>query len=447
MAFLLERLFRIRERGSTPASEVRGGAVTFLTMSYIVFVQPAVLSENAGMDFGAVLVATCLSAALATVIMGLWANYPIAQAPLMGENFFFAISVVTVMGIPWQTALGIVFLSGVLFLILTVFRVREAILDAIPEGLKSAIAAGIGLFIAFIGLAQGGIVAKHPAPGAFVQIGDLGHAIAWTSLAGVALVGVLVARRMRGAILLGMAGTATLATVLGLVHIDGVIARPPSLQPTFLALDIAGAVQHVDLILIFLFMLVFDTVGTLIGVSAQAGLLVDGRLPRADRAMISDAVGTLFGALLGTSTVSSYIESASGVAEGARTGLANLVTAALFLAALFFAPVVSALGGGVERDGLMYYPITAPVVILVGALMLGASRRIAWDDMTEAIPAFLTMVLMPFTYNIAHGVAAGIVSYVVVKAGAGRAREVSWLMWGTAIVLVISYMALPRLRH
>jgi AGZA family xanthine/uracil permease-like MFS transporter len=447
MSFLLERVFHLRERRTTAAAEVRGGAVTFVTMSYIVFVQPAILSEHAGMDFGAVMVATCLSAAVATLIMGLWANYPIAQAPLMGENFFFAISVVSVMGIAWPTALGIVFLSGVLFLLLTVFRVREAILDAIPDGLKSAIAAGIGLFIAFIGLAQGGIVSKHPSPSAFVQIGDLGQAVAWTTLAGIGLVGVLLARRVRGAILLGMLGTAIVAMLLGLVHVDGLMARPPSLTPTFLALDVSGALQHIDLILIFLFMLVFDTVGTLIGVSSQAGLLVDGKLPRADRAMISDAVGTVSGALLGTSTVSSYIESASGVAEGARTGLANVVTAGLFLAAVFFAPLVSALGGGVERDGLMYYPITAPVVILVGSLMMRAARHISWDDVTEAVPAFLTMVLMPFTYNIAHGVAAGIVSYVVVKVGAGRAREVSWLMWATAAVLVISYAALPRLRH
>jgi AGZA family xanthine/uracil permease-like MFS transporter len=447
MTHPLERLFQLRERRTTAAAEVRGGAVTFLTMSYIVFVQPAVLADNAGMDFGAVFVATCLSAALATLVMGLWANYPIAQAPLMGENFFFAVSVVSIMDVPWPTALGIVFVSGVLFLLLTVLRVRQAILDAIPDGLKSAIAAGIGLFIAFIGLAQGGIISKNPAPGAFVQIGDLGQAVAWTTLVGIALLGVLLARKIRGAILIGMLATAILAMVFDLVHLDGVVAPPPSLEPTFLALDVPGALRHVDLILIFLFMLVFDTVGTLIGVSSQAGLLVDGKLPRADRAMVSDAVGTISGALLGTSTVSSYIESASGVAEGARTGLANLVTTGLFLAVLFFAPLVAALGGGVERDGLVYYPITAPVVILVGSLMMRAARKISWDDMTESIPAFLTMVLMPFTWNIAHGVAAGIVAHVILKLGAGRRREVSWLMWATALVLVISYAALPRLRH
>lgn len=439
--------FDVRGRGSTTARELRGGAVTFATMSYIVFVQPAVLSRHAGMDFGAVMAATCLSAALATLVMGLWAGYPIAQAPLMGENFFFAISVVALMGIAWQTALGIVFLSGVLFLGLTLLRVREMILDAVPASLKAAIAAGIGVFIAFIGLTEGGLVAKHPAPTAFVQIGDLASPVALVSLAGIGITAILLARRVPGAILLGMAAAAVLALAAGLLRPHGVVAWPPSLAPTFLKLDLAGALRHLDLVLVFLFMLVFDTVGTLIGVAEQAGFMRDGHLPRADRAMLSDAVGTMAGAALGTSTVSSYIESASGVAEGARTGLANVATAALFLGSLFFAPLVATVAGGVERAGVAYHPVTAPAIVLVGSFMMAQVSRIRWGDVTEALPAFTAMVAIPFTFNIAHGVAAGIVAHVLVKAGAGRPREVSRLMWILAALVVLAYALLPRLRH
>ncbi len=445
---MLEKLFRLKERGARPAVELRAGAVTFMTMSYIVFVQPAVLSSNAGMDFGAVMVATCLSAALATLIMGLWANYPIAQAPLMGENFFFAISVVMIMQVPWQTALGVVFWSGLLFLAMTVFRVREMIMDAVPRFLKSAIAAGIGIFIAFIGLTEGGLVAKSPAPGAYVQVGDLASPVALLTLLGLTVTAILVVRKVPGAVLLGMALTTMVALGSGMVSFGGLVSAPPSLAPTFLKMDLIDALRHPDLIFVFLFMLVFDTVGTLIGVSEQAGLTDEnGHLPHADRAMLSDAVGTVAGAALGTSTVSSYIESASGVADGARTGLANVMTASLFLAAIFFSPLISAVGGGVKVGDLYYYPITAPVIILVGSFMLASIASISWKDHTEAIPAYLTMVLMPFTFNIAHGVAAGIVSYVVVKFGAGRGREVSRFMWVLAVLVVICYVTLPRLRH
>jgi adenine/guanine/hypoxanthine permease len=447
MPGVLERLFHLHERRTTVATELRGGAVTFATMSYIVFVQPAVLSQAAGMDFGAVMTATCLSAALATLVMGLWANYPIAEAPLMGENFFFAISVVSLMQVSWTVALGIVFLSGLLFLALTLLRLREMILDAVPASLRAAIAAGIGLFIAFIGLTHAGIVAKSPAPGAYVQIGDLASPVPLVALSGLAVTAVLFARGVRGGILIGLAFTTVLAIVAGLVRPSGLLAVPPSLAPTFLKMDLAAAWHHFDLVLVFLIMLTFDTVGTLIGVSEQAGLMEGGRLPRADRAMLADAVGTLAGAALGTSTVSSYIESASGVAEGARTGLANVMTATLFLGALFFAPVVAMVGGGVRVGDLYYYPITAPVVILVGSLMMGQASRVAWPDATEALPAFVTLTLIPFTFNIAHGVAGGIVAYVLVKAGAGRHREVSRLMWTLAAVLVAAYTLLPRLRH
>jgi AGZA family xanthine/uracil permease-like MFS transporter len=441
------RLFRVAERGSTVGAELRGGAVTFATMSYIVFVQPAVLSRHAGMDFGAVMVATCLSAALATLVMGLWADLPVAQAPLMGENFFFAISVVSIMGVPWPTALGIVFLSGVLFLALTLLRVRGLILDAMPASLKAAIAAGIGVFIAFVGLTEGGLVAKHPAPGAYVQIGDLSSPVALVALGGLALTAVLLVRRVPGAMLIGIAGAAALAAALGLLRPQGVFAAPPSLAPTFLKMDLRAALAHLDLVLVFLFMLVFDTVGTLIGVAEQAGLMKEGRLPGADRALLSDAIGTTAGAALGTSTVSSYIESAAGAAEGARTGLANMATAALFLATLFISPLVAAVGGGVLRDGLAYHPVTAPAVILVGSFMIGQVARIRWDDATESLPAFAALVAIPFTFNIAHGMAAGIVACVLAKAAAARTREVGPTMWVLAALVVAAYVLLPRLRH
>jgi AGZA family xanthine/uracil permease-like MFS transporter len=444
---VLERLFHLRERGTTVGAEVRGGAVTFATMCYIVFVQPAVLSQAAGMDFGAVLTATCLSAAFATLVMGLWANYPIAEAPLMGENFFFAVSVVSMAGVAWPVALGIVFWSGALFLLLTVLRVRQLVLDAVPGALRAAIAAGIGLFIAFIGLTHAGVVVKSPAPGAFVQIGDLASPVALVALAGLAVTAVLFARRVRGGIAIGLAVTAALAAAAGLVRFTGVVSAPPSLAPTFLKMDLRAALGHLDLVLVFLVMLLFDTVGTLIGVSEQAGLTVDGRLPRGERAMLADAAGTLAGAALGTSTVSSYIESAAGVAEGARTGLANVVTAALFLAALFFAPLVATVGGGVRVGDAFLYPITAPAIVLVGSLMMGQAARIRWDDATEALPAFATMVLIPFTFNIAHGVAGGLVAYTLLKAGVGRAREVPKVLWILVAAILAAYALLPTLRH
>ncbi len=443
----LERRFQLTARGARLGSELRGGVVTFLTMSYIVFVQPAVLARHAGMDFGAVLAATCLSAALATLLMGLYANYPIAQAPLMGENFFFALGVVSLMGVPWRTALGIVFLSGLVFLGLTLLRARALLLEVVPRSLQHAIAAGIGLFVAFIGLTDGGLVAKPQAAGAFVQIGDLGSPVAWTTLVGLLATALCVARRVRGAMFFGLAASAAAGLAFGVLRPQGVLGAPPSLAPTFLQLDLAGALRHPDLVAVFTFMLVFDTLGTLIGVAGQAGLLQDGRLPRAERALLSDAVGTLAGALLGTSTVSSYIESSAGVADGARTGLANVATAALFLAALFFAPLVAALGGGVLVDGVAYHPVTAPVIVVVGSFMLAAAARVDWDDASEALPAFLTLVLIPFTFNIAHGVAAGIVAHVLVKAGAGRAREVRAPLWVLAALVLVAYATLPRLRH
>jgi AGZA family xanthine/uracil permease-like MFS transporter len=412
----------------------------------VIFVHPAVLCTiNAtGMDFDAVMVATCLSAALATFIMGLYANYPVAQAPLMGENAFFAATVIVSMGISWQAALGAVFVSGVLFLLLTFARAREAILEAVPDSLKHAIAAGIGLFIAFMGLQQGGLIVRDPVT--MVAMGKLHAPYTWLTLLGLIVIGALMIHRIKGAILWGMLLTTLIALLTGQIQLDtshglvaAIVSAPPSLEPTFLKLDLRAALSPgmAPIILVFLFMLVFDTVGTLIGVAQPAGLLKDGKLPRAEKALLSDAVATTAGALLGTSTVSSYVESATGISAGARTGLSNMVVGLLFILALFFSPLVRLVGGGVVVDGAVYNPITAPPLILVGCLMLSNVTRIRFDDPSEAIPAFLTIVGTPLTYNVAYGLALGFVSYPLLKLLGGKGREVSVVVYVIAAVLAL----------
>ena len=445
---MLEKIFHLSENGTDLKTEVTGGIVTFLTMSYIIFVNPAILAtfNNTGMDFNAVMVATCLSAALATVIMGLYANYPVAQAPLMGENAFFAATVVVSMGIPWQVALGAVFISGILFLILTFAKVREAILDAVSPCLKHSIAAGIGLFIAFIGLQQGGIVVSNPIT--MVAMGKLQSPCALLTILGVIIISVLMIRKVKGAILWGMLVSTIIALLSGMIKPDlshgiigALVSLPPSLSPTFLKLDIISAlsVSIIPIIVVFLFMLVFDTIGTLIGVTQSAGLIKDGKLPRADRALLSDAVATTVGALLGTSTVSSYIESATGVSQGARTGLSNMVVGLLFLLALFFSPLVRLVGGGILVGGVVYNPITAPVLIIVGCLMLANLTKIQFDDYTESIPAFLTLLGIPLTYNIAYGLALGFILYPLLKLLGGKRKDVSLLVYIVAIILALGF--------
>jgi AGZA family xanthine/uracil permease-like MFS transporter len=376
--------------------------------------------------------------------MGLYANYPVAQAPLMGENAFFAATVVVGMGISWQAALGAVFISGVLFLFLTFARVRELILDAVPESLKYAIAAGIGLFIAFMGMQQGGLIVSDPVT--FVAMGKLTAPWALLTLSGLIIIGALLIHQVKGAILWGILASTVIALVTGMIQLDtsggllsAIVSRPPSLEPTFLKLDLRAALSlsMVPVIMVFLFMLVFDTVGTLIGVAQPAGLLKDGKLPRAEKALLSDAVATTAGALLGTSTVSSYIESATGISAGARTGLSNVFVGLLFLLALFFSPLVRLIGGGIEVDGAVYNPITAPVLILVGCLMLGNVTRIDFSDYSEAIPAFLTIIGTPLTYNIAYGLALGFISYPLLKLLGGRGREVSVVVYVVAVVMAL----------
>ncbi|MEE9504563.1 MAG: NCS2 family permease, partial [Thermodesulfobacteriota bacterium] len=348
---MLDRLFKIKESGSTIRTEIIAGVTTFMTMAYIIFVNPAILSQGAKMDFNAVMVATCLSAAVATLLMALLANYPIAQAPGMGINALFSFEICASMGVPWPIALGIVFLSGSLFLLLTLVKIREMIFDAIPEGIKYGIATGIGIFIAFIGLKEAGVVVSNPAT--FVTMGDLSAPPTLLAIAGLLVTAILMARQIKGAILIGIGFTGILGVFMGIVEYKGLVSPIPSIAPTWGKLDILGALKLVYLtpIVTILFLNMFDTIGTLIGVSEQAGIVKGGKFPRAGRALMSDAIGTTFGAICGTSPITSYIESAAGVSEGGRTGLANIVTALLLLLSLFFSPLASMLGGGYLVEG------------------------------------------------------------------------------------------------
>ncbi len=439
---MLQRLFKLREHNTDVKTEVMAGITTFMTLSYIIFVQPTVLSA-CGMDFGAVLVATCVSSALSTFLMGLYANYPIALAPGMGQNFFFAYTVVLGMGISWEKALGAVFISGALFLFLSLFGFREKLIDGIPQSLKEAIAVGIGLFVAMIGFQWSGIIIGSPST--LVSLGNLRSAPVLLSLCGLLLTVILVAARIRGALLWGILATALGGLPLGVVHYRGIVDRVPSLAPTLFRLDIPGAFDLglVSVIFVFFFLALFDSVGTLIGVSSQAGLLVNGKLPRAREALSADAFGSISGAVLGTSTVTAYVESAAGVSEGGRTGLANMVTGVLMLASLFLYPLSRMAGEGLKLpNGFQIYPVVAPALIVVGSMMLRNISRIRWDDATEAIPAFLTMVIMPFAFSITEGIAFGFISYALLKLVARRGREVHGLVYLFAVLFIIRYIFL-----
>jgi len=417
---MLERLFHLQQSATDVRTEVLGGVTTFMTMAYIVFVNPAVLSQT-GMDFGAVMTATCLSAGIATWIMGLAANYPIALAPAMGENFFF-LTVVVGMGLPWRVALAAVFVSGVVFFLLTFLRIRELIIDAVPASLKHSIAVGIGMFVALIGLTNAGIV-ERPETG-LLHLGDLGRAPTLVALAGLLLTVGLMAWRVRGAVLLGIVFATLVAWVSGLVEWQGLVAAPPSMAPTFLQLDLAGLLDAavIPVVIIFLFMAVFDAIGTLIGIGQQGGFLdANGRLPRATSALMADSSGTVLGSLMGTSTVTAYVESAAGVEAGARTGLANMVTGSLFFLAVFFEPVVRMVGGGVPVEGgAVLQPMTAPALIVVGSLMARNVVQVRWNDITEGFPAFLVVIGIPFSWSIADGIAIGFIAYPALKLMSGR---------------------------
>jgi AGZA family xanthine/uracil permease-like MFS transporter len=443
MGSALDRLFRLRESGTSLGREALGGITTFMTMSYIIFVQPAILSKT-GMDYGAVMTATCLASALATILTGLLARYPIAQAPAMGHNIYFAYMVCGAvaaggMGYSWKVALGAIVISGTVFVILSLLGVWEKLVAAVPDSLKYGIAVGIGLLIAFVGLQYGGLVTANP--NVLVELGDFASRPAWLALSGLLLTIILMALRVPGAILLGIIGTALLGLPLGVVKYQGLLSTPPSLAPTFLKMDVLGAFRTGLFTVIFVFLLldVFDAVGTLIGVGGQAGFIKKGRLPRANQAMLADALGTVGGALLGTSTVSSYVESAAGIAQGARTGLANFFTAALFLLALFFSPVAKMIGGEYLFEGRVIHPVIAPALIVVGYFMMKCVTFIRWDDLTEAIPAFLAILIMPLTLNITEGISFGFISFSLMKLVSGRGREVHWMVYLISALFVLRY--------
>jgi AGZA family xanthine/uracil permease-like MFS transporter len=427
-AGLLENWFHLKESETTVRRELFAGLTTFMAMAYVVVVNPRILSEG-GMPADGVLFATCLSAALATLLMGLWANYPIALAPGMSLNAYFTYSVVIGRHVPWQTALGVVFFSGVLFLVLTLTKVREHIVNDIPDCLKHGTAAGIGLFIAFIGLRNAGLIVGSPTT--LVTFGKISGPGTLLAIAGLLLTAILMARRVSGAMLLGMAIVALAGIPLRLTHWPSQLFSLPHPSGTFLKLDLAGAAKlgFGELIFVFFFVDLFDNVGTLVGVCEQGKFLRDGQLPRASRALLADAFGTMAGALTGTSTVTSYVESAAGVAAGGRTGLGNLLIAALFGAAMFCAPLVAAVPAYA----------TAPALILVGALMTGAIARVKWGDFTEAFPAFMTVIATPLTFSIATGLSLGLLSFTFLKMGTGRHREISPLIWILSVLFLFRY--------
>jgi AGZA family xanthine/uracil permease-like MFS transporter len=422
---LLEKLFQLKQNQTTLRQEILGGMTTFLTMAYIVVVNPQILAQ-AGMPPEGVVFATCLSAAVATLVMGLHANYPIALAPGMSLNAYFTYSVCLGMHVPWPVALGAVFFSGVLFVLLTVTRVREQIVNGIPESLKHATAGGIGMFIAFVGLRSAKLVVAT-----FVSLGNFGNREVQAACVGIALILILMVRRVNGAMLLGILGATLFGIFCGLAHWPTAFMALPHPSATFLKLDLRAALHLglIEIIFIFLFVDLFDNVGTLVGVCEQGGFVKDGKIPRVGKALLADGVGTIFGALTGTSTVTSYIESAAGVAAGARTGLGNVVIAGLFLAAMFFSPLAASIPAFA----------TAPALILVGALMTQSIAKVDWTEFTEAFPAFVTLLATPLTFSIATGLSLGVITYTLAKVAAGKWREVSLLLWILTALFILRY--------
>ena len=432
---MLNSFFKLQESGTDVKTEITAGLTTFMTMAYIIFVNPAILSKT-GMNFEAVMMATVLAAGITTIFMGLFANYPFALAPGMGLNAYFTFTVVEQMGYSWETALGAVFVSGFIFLILTVVRIREIIVYAIPDSLKLATAGGIGLFLALIGLKEVGIITSHPST--MVTLGDITQSTPIMAVVGTIIIGALMARRIKGAILIGILLTWIIGLVLGFSQFEGVFGPPPSLDPVLLKLDIMSALEigFFGIIFAFLFVDLFDTTGTLVGVAEQGGFIKkDESFPRVNRALSADAGGTLLGSLLGTSTITCYIESASGVAAGGRTGLTSLVVGILFLLSMFLAPLAKSIPAFA----------TSPALIIVGMLMLKVVSQINWEDVSDALPAFVVIISMPFSYSIATGIALGFIFYPLVKLLAGKAREVKPTVWVLAVIFVLRFIYLGSL--
>ncbi|MFZ5354829.1 MAG: NCS2 family permease [Bacillota bacterium] len=429
---MLEKLFRISENKSSVRTEVIAGITTFMTMAYIIIVNPQILSTT-GMNFGALITATCLAAGFTTILMAFMANYPFALAPGMGLNAFFAFTVAVKYG--WELALTAVFVEGIIFIIMSFLKVREAILDAIPLNLKYAVSAGIGLFIAFIGFVNAGIVI--PNQGTPVTLGNMTSPGVVLALIGLAITGALLHYKVKGSLFIGILATTVIGFFFGVTKLPtSIIQTPPSIAEIALAPFNVGwsnifTFDFIVVIFSFLFVDVFDTVGTVIGVSSKANMLdKDGKLPRASQVLLVDAIGTTGGALLGTSTVTTYVESASGVAEGGRTGLTSLVTGVLFLVALLFSPIFLVIPAAA----------TAPALILVGLFMMEPILKINLKDYTEAIPAFLAIVMMPFTYSISEGIVFGVLSYTVLKVFAGKFKDVSIIMYILSVIFILKFI-------
>ncbi len=425
---VLDRYFGLKEQGTDLRTEFIAGLTTFLTMVYIVFVNPAILSKT-GMDAGAVFVATCIAAAVSTLVMGLYANYPIALAPGMGLNAFFAFTVVLTYKYTWQQALAAVFCSGVIFFLISIFRIRQYVSDAIPHNLKLAVSAGVGLFLAIIALEEAKVIVAHPAT--LVTLGDLRTPVPILMLLGFVAIVALNQRRIIGATLIGIVAVTLIGLPFGLAKFSGVVSMPPSLAPTLLQLDFSRIGEATFLIVIFsiLFVDVFDNAGTLIGVTHRTGLMKDGKLARMKEALISDSFAAMFGALIGTSTTTSYIESAAGVSAGGRTGLTAVFVAIFFLLALFFAPLAGMIPAYASAAALLY----------VACVMARGLAEIDWEDITEYAPAVVAAITMPLTYSIATGIGLGFITYAVVKVLAGKITEASPAVLVLAVLFVIKF--------
>lgn len=437
---MLEKLFKLHEKGTNIRTELMAGLITFMTMAYIIFLNPAILSTDfagnpTGLSLDAAMLATCFAAFSATAMMGLYANLPIAQAPGMGENFFFVsvVMALSTMGVSnsWQTALGIVLIAGILFLILSLFKFRKALINAVSPSMKNGIAVGIGLLIAFIGLQNGGIIIKNPGTGVSFN-SDFLQANVLIFFAGLLITSVLFVLKVRGAILWGILCSTIIALVTGQAQYEGIIGFPKENAIFKFDLKTALQFQFIPFVVIFLFMDLFDTMGTLIGVGQQAGLMQDNELPEGNKALLSDAVGTCVGACSGTSTVTSFIESSVGVQYGGRTGLTSLTTAILFLIALVFFPLVGMIG--------KYMPITAPALVIVGSLMVRNVTKIDWEDTSESIPVFLLILGIPLSYNIHDGMAMGFIVYPIIKLCTGKGKEVHSLMYIVAGIFILRYL-------
>jgi AGZA family xanthine/uracil permease-like MFS transporter len=432
----LKQFFKLEENNTNVKTEVLAGITTFMTMAYILIVNPIILSET-GMDFGGIFTATALSSLIATLMMALYANYPFALAPGMGLNAFFAFTVVLgPMGKSWEFALTAVLIEGIIFILLSFIKAREAIFESIPLNLKNAVSVGIGIFISFIGLSGAGIV--KAGNGTLVALGELTSGAPLLAIIGIIITGLLLIKNVKGALLIGIVITTIIGIPMGVTilpeNFSTIVSMPPSLKDVafkFVGFDQIFSFEMLVVVFTFLFVDIFDTVGTLAGVATKANMLdEEGKLPRVGAALMSDAVGTVVGACLGTSTVTTYVESASGVAEGGRTGMTSLVTAAMFGVALFFAPLFT----------LVPSAATAPALVIVGLFMMSPITKINFNDYTEAIPAFLTIVMMPFAYSIAEGIVFGMVSYVILKAISGKFKDISLVMWILSVLFVLRFI-------